>query len=243
MLRSRRFTLWIHFVLDQLLPPALRDAPWFMGPVFRLLFGRHAETLATFKERVPFLSDDEIRDIYVQTAEVAIDRPTDLNPECTDAIEAHVTGPRVLDAGCGRGWLAKRLAPRFEVVGVDFVISDALREDPTVEWVEAPVGDLPFPDDHFDTVVCTHTLEHVRDLAPVVAELRRVAKERLIIVVPRQRRYRYTFDLHLHFFPTRGALLLAIGPPDEATIDCRDLGGDWYYQEAVSAPAHGAPAP
>lgn len=34
-----------------------------------------------------------------------------------------------------------------------------------------------------------------------LAELRRVAKRRLIIVVPKQRNYKYTFELHINFFP------------------------------------------
>ncbi|MEM6928230.1 MAG: hypothetical protein AAF602_14955, partial [Myxococcota bacterium] len=117
---SRSVSLWIHWVLDQLLPPALRDHPWLMGPAFRLLFGRHAETFATFKARAPRMSDDEIRDVYAATAEVHIDRETDLNLSCAERIEARTIGPRVLDAGCGRGWLAKRLATAHEVTGVDF---------------------------------------------------------------------------------------------------------------------------
>ncbi len=50
-------------------------------------------------------------------------------------------------------------------------------------------------------MISTHTLEHVLNAEAALAELRRVARRRLILVVPRQRPYRFTFDLHLNYFP------------------------------------------
>lgn len=35
---------------------------------------------------------------------------------------------------------------------------------------------LPFPDDHFDRILCSHTIEHIRNFLPVMEELWRVAK-------------------------------------------------------------------
>ena len=70
-------------------------------------------------------------------------------------------------------------------------------------FVETPAEKLPFADGAFDTVVSTHMLEHVRDLHRVLAELRRVTKRRLIIVVPCERPHLYTPSLHIHFFPYR----------------------------------------
>jgi hypothetical protein len=49
---------------------------------------------------------------------------------------------------------------------------------------------------------------HVQDAHAALEELRCVAKRRLIVVLPKQRPYRYTFDLHLRFFP-----LFAYGSP------------------------------
>ncbi|MDZ7762755.1 MAG: methyltransferase domain-containing protein [Desulfovermiculus sp.] len=86
-----------------------------------------------------------------------------------------------------------------------------VRDYPQVTFRQAELPLLPFIDQMFDTVVCTHTLEHIPDIRQAVKELRRVAKKRLIIVLPRQRPYRYTFDLHLHFFPYAWSVLLAMG--------------------------------
>jgi ubiquinone/menaquinone biosynthesis C-methylase UbiE len=89
---------------------------------------------------------------------------------------------------------------------------------------------LPFGDASFDTVICTHTLEHVRNIHQAVSELRRVTGRRLIIVVPKQRPYRYTFDLHLHFFPYKSNFLTLMG--NQASV-CQEIGGDIFYVEDV----------
>lgn len=60
--------------------------------------------------------------------------------------------------------------------------------------------ELPYGNRVFDTVVCAHTLEHMKDYKKALAELRRVCSRRLMMIVPKQREYQYTFDLHLHFF-------------------------------------------
>lgn len=110
------------------------------------------------------------------------------------------------------------------------IIDKELRKRyPRLKFVEARIEKLPFRDNKFDTVVCTHTLEHIQDLAQGISELRRVAKKRLIIVVPKQRPYKYTFDLHLHFFPYEHSLLTVMGPGRNNS--CRTVGGDLFYIE------------
>jgi ubiquinone/menaquinone biosynthesis C-methylase UbiE len=123
------------------------------------------------------------------------------------------------------------------VTATDIIISDEARSRaPSATFLEANVEALPFPDRQFDTVVCTHTLEHVRDLAKSLSELRRLAKKKLVIVVPKQRPYRYTFDLHLHFFPYRSSLLGAFGK-SLGTVSLREVGGDWLYTETLATEA------
>ena len=65
----------------------------------------------------------------------------------------------------------------------------------------ADITGLPFEDHSFDVVLCTHALEHIRDPQKALGELMRVTGRRLIVVVPHQREYRYTVDLHVNFFP------------------------------------------
>lgn len=236
---SRNTALLVHFLLDECLPPIVRDSRWFMGLPFRLLFGRQAATFMAFKDRAHLLDDDEFRRVYEETASVHLERPTDLNAACTAEILRSARGS-VLEVGCGRGHLAGLLVAGHPVTACDMVIRPDLRDRfPAVEFREENLGGLSFPDRSFDTVVCTHTLEHVLDMPRAVAELRRVARDRVIIVVPRQRPYRFTFDLHVRFFPLRCSVLDCF--PHVAGLVSRrleNLGGDWYYQEELrSVPA------
>ena len=79
-------------------------------------------------------------------------------------------------------------------------------------------------------MVCTHTLEHTKNLHRAISELRRVGSKELIVVVPRQRPYKYTFSLHSHFFPYRWSLESAFGGRDSAQIERH---GDWLYYERL----------
>lgn len=229
---SRNLTLWIHFLFDQCLPPLLRDSRWFMWLPFKLLFGKQAETFFSFKQRAPSLTEQEFQQIYQQTAAVSIQRATDLNAACITVIEQHIVGDKVLDIACGRGFLAKRLAQHYHVSGADIVLDPQLSQaHPDIDWHECNLEHLPFTDQQFDTVICAHTLEHVQHLEPALRELRRVTAQRLIIILPKQRPYRYTFDLHLHFFPYAHDVLNLMGQQTEQT--CLNVGGDWFYWEKV----------
>lgn len=235
---SRNAALGIHFVLDECLPPILRESRWFMWLPFRLLFGSRAETFMTFKERAHRLTDDEFRRVYEETAAVHLQRPTDLNAACIAEILRSVSGT-VLEVGCGRGYLAGLLAATHDVTACDMVIDPELpARFPGIVFRRETLAGLSFADRSFDTVVCTHTLEHVLDVHRAVAELRRITRRRLIVVVPRQRPYRFTFDLHLRFFPLRCMVFDCFRPgPGVVAQRLEALGGDWYYQEDRAAEA------
>jgi sterol 24-C-methyltransferase len=120
-------------------------------------------------------------------------------------------GALVLDAGCGRGAVAARMATRFglRVEGVDILPGDVRRArrraarrgaaDRT-RFQVMDYGRLAFPDGHFDGAYTMETLVHAPDPAAVLGELRRVLKPggRLVLfeysmapraeLAPRQRR-------------------------------------------------------
>jgi hypothetical protein len=71
------------------------------------------------------------------------------------------------------------------------------------------------------------------DYRAAIAELRRVAARRLIIVVPREREYRYTFNPHVNFFPYTHSFLRAMMPVPDSHM-CREVGRDIYYREDLA---------
>ena len=230
---TRKFSVRMLFVLDQLVPPIIRDSKWFMVLPMRLVLKDAAPDFMTFKQWFYGATPAEIGDLYRRTAHVQeLQGETDLNEACTEEILANLQGKKVLEVGCGRGYLAGKLAARNKVTGVDIIVGDKTREKyPEVTFVEAAIEKLPFKDNSFDVVVTTHTLEHVQNLPAALAELRRVAKKELVIVVPRQRPYKYTFSLHTQFFPYEWSLQSAFGIDKKTVI--KNLDHDWYYHQKL----------
>ena len=95
-------------------------------------------------------------------------------------------GGRVLDFGCGTGYLLKRLSAQFDTVGYDaapFARTRARSNAPDAvileEWESQPPAS-------FDIVVALHTLEHLRRPLPTLQQLaaKLVAGGILFVVVP-----------------------------------------------------------
>src|SRR4051794_25485010 len=188
MALSREQSLRIRNLLDNWLPPVARESKLVMYPLLWAVFGRRFRVFADFKERGFAISPEEFAGVYEATAGLQkIQGCTDLNEECTEAILREVAGASVLDAGCGRGYLVDRLTEvAAEVMGCDIVLDPELRKTSGVAYHQGSIEALPFADNSFDTVVSTHTLEHVQNITAALSELRRVAAKRLIVVVPRE---------------------------------------------------------
>ena len=230
---NREQTNQVRFVIEEILPPFVRDSALFRQAA-RLAWGRHIDNLADFRRRAPLLSAKEYETLYREHPRVHED--TDNSTACIDKIVANIAGDSVCDVGCGTGHLLRLIRKgRGEAVkryvGVDFVIPEHFSPD-GLEFVEAPIEKLPFKDGEFDTVVCTHVIEHILDYRHAIAELRRITSRRLIIVVPREREAIYTFNPHFNFFPYKHSFLRAMIPLGKP-YDCIDIGRDIYYQETV----------
>ena len=106
------------------------------------------------------------------------------NPWVARRIEAAFSGRscRVLDVGCGGGFLTNDLAARgHRVSGVDAsaeALEVAARHDASrsVVYRRGDAEALPFPDGEFDAVCAMDLLEHVENPARVVGEAARVLR-------------------------------------------------------------------
>jgi SAM-dependent methyltransferase len=92
---------------------------------------------------------------------------------------------RVLDAGCGTGWLTRLL--RGTVVALDAseaMLRVARGRLPHADLVLAVVPPLPFPDGSFECVLCSHLYSHLETeqmRSSFLAEAFRVAVELVVV--------------------------------------------------------------
>lgn len=224
---KREFDNAVNNFLDNWIPPALRDSRMLMGILFRAIMKNDKHKLyMEFKEKIPFLTEEGINEYYYKLNDTFISRPTDCNRQCIERIIGGVKGS-ILDIASGRGYLIseiKKYNLGARCVGCDIIQPKDGRND--VEWVVGSITNLPFENDSFDTVISTHTLEHIKDVDKAVSEIKRVCRKKLIVVVPRQREYQYTFNLHINFFPYMHNVRNMLG--NDARIEL--LGGDWYCE-------------
>ena len=104
----------------------------------------------------------------------------------------------ILDVGCGEGIVATVLTKRFPDVryfGCD-IHEPSVRLAASAQGGNAMflLGDamrLPFPARSFELVICSETLEHLRDYKRALAELVRVSAGTVLVTVPHEPFWRF----------------------------------------------------
>lgn len=101
-----------------------------------------------------------------------------------ELIRKEVSGPVVLDVGCGEGWPAALLPKESRYWGLDYPETAAWYETKPDVFGDATA--LPFVDHSIDTVLMLDVLEHLSQPRQALLEARRCLKENgiLILIVP-----------------------------------------------------------
>lgn len=233
---KRDITTTINYILDNLIPPFIRDNKFLNKLFFRIALGKRYHIFMNFKSKIFTLNDNELPYFYKLTKDSNLKRKTDLNSRCIKRIIKEIEGNRIIDVGCGKGYiveLLKKQYPHKSIFGADIIVP----AENTGQYIIASILRLPFRDGEFDTVICSHTLEHIIDIKKAVSELRRICRKKLIVVLPCQREYKYTFDLHIHFFPYDYKILNLFQPGNNFILE--KIAGDWIYIETYTEAQHG----
>lgn len=102
----------------------------------------------------------------------------------------HGSGP-VIEVGCGTGRTYEALMRRFVLrphgyAGIDVtpvMLERARARYPQADFRAGDVFDLPFADRSFGSVVCTDVLQHLPELDRPLAEMLRVAREHVFLLL------------------------------------------------------------
>ena len=121
---------------------------------------------------------------------------------------------KTIDVGMQDGYFVRELKKNgIETVGADCVkllVKMARKSDPGGEYYNSFAEELPFPDNSFQTAICSHVLEHVLRPEDVLKEIHRILKPggEVIVVVP------YSLEIeptHLREYSNKEFLLAEVG--------------------------------
>jgi len=208
-----KVTKTIGFIFDEIIPPILRDNKWFYWIVVKVW---NSKIDLDFKTKAFYMSEDQFIDAYEKISPM---RETDNTKKTISFVLNNLKGENILEVGCGNGDMSiecvnlgyKVMATDLASCNLEIVTQKAENAGVILDTKECNIEKIPFNDNSFDTTICLHTLEHVRNLNLAINELKRVTRKRIIIIVPKQKYFRYTADYHLNFFHHPSQLIRAIG--------------------------------
>ena len=166
------------------------------------------------------------------------------NASASNVDDGSLAGRLVLDLGCGMGGLSTALALEgADVRPVDFnrhychiTRLRGLRHRLDLSPINAAGEALPFPDAHFDVIMCVDVLEHVRDPEALLAEIGRCLKPGGLCQITAINRFAFR-DPHYHvrlvnWLPRRlsdAYLRLVRRSKDNALFADRQALGEMHY--------------
>ena len=104
-----------------------------------------------------------------------------------ELLNKYLTGKEILDIGCATGIYVDFLSKKdLAVTGIDLVKEFVTRAKSSKqgEFIVGSADKLPFKDKSFDSLYIFDLLEHGDDLK-ILTEAKRVARQRILVIVPR----------------------------------------------------------
>ena len=101
-------------------------------------------------------------------------------------------GAKILEVGCGTGWLSNGLSEFGKVTACDIgskIIDIAQEKYPQVDFLSGDVHDLDLPVNFFDVVVTSQVLAHVADQPAFVRRLAQLLKRGGLLLLDAQNRF------------------------------------------------------
>lgn len=215
LLLSKKITAKINKAIELFTPPILSDRK-LVACFFNLLQGRGFRYIDVTKD--PAAYPRGIRD-------------SDCSNRQWKSVMDLIVGHDVLDIGCGNGSFVRQVAAKgFLVTGVD--PNGAPGEGENWRVFKGFAGDFDFPCGSFDTVISLKTLEHIPDARTALASWKRLARKRVILVLPCQRYRKFVYDGHINFYPDEYQLRMQLGLSLKSVVEKID--GEWLVYEDLS---------
>jgi ubiquinone/menaquinone biosynthesis C-methylase UbiE len=95
----------------------------------------------------------------------------------------NLNNKEVLEVGAGNGYISSHLENRCNLTALDNS-QEQLDRNPVKKKVVGSAYELPFADRTFDVVICSNLLHHLDEPQKALEEMKRVAKEYVVISEP-----------------------------------------------------------
>lgn len=111
---------------------------------------------------------------------------------------------KILDAGCGKAWVAGHYCPKginvcsLDVATINVEKAKELYNYPNHAFVVSDLLNLPFPDNIFDCIICSEVLEHIVEPKSLINELFRCVKAGgyILLSTPYKEKINYALCIH-----------------------------------------------
>jgi 2-polyprenyl-3-methyl-5-hydroxy-6-metoxy-1,4-benzoquinol methylase len=116
-----------------------------------------------------------------------------------------IPSAKILEVGCGTGWLSSKLCEFGKVTAVDLgkeIIETAKTRHPEIDFRSGNIHTLDLPVNSFDVIVTLETLSHVSDQAAFVRRLCELLKPGGFLLLTTQSKY--VFERRADIGPPNG---------------------------------------
>ena len=230
---NRNIINFIRFIIEEIIPPIIRDSILFKYLINFLFSSQklHKE----LKQKAIYYDQKKFENYY--RFAMKLNSKTDNSEKIVEKIISSIKGTNILDVGCGNGYLLKKLRnkyPNYKLTGTEINIKQLLKQKKklNINIVKIDILNIDKLKIFYDTVICTYVLEHILDIRSAYLKLKKICKKILIIVCPKERPYKYTFNGHLHFFPYDYSLINTLLPENKFKI--MSLGRDFIFIEDLN---------
>lgn len=226
-----------HFVaLEWLLEEARRDGAWIGGAgvlleQYRVRHSaRHlvAQTSIVTKAPATLVNQTSNTGHYVQGARSANLLSVNYIDAGSHSFLAALPNDamRVVDVGCGSGWVSNRVPPLRQVLGID--IDEGITDRISRRGMVGSLPDLPLQDAQSDLVLCTDVIEHLtsEQVLATGIEFDRVSTRYVYLQTPHRERL-VDSECHCRACGARWHISHHVGAHDVATLS-RVMPNNWY---------------